>query len=174
MEREPTPFAWNYCPICGNELLIRHDGQGDYPYCRQCKRFFYLNPIPATCCFVARGDQLLFVKRAVEPCLGQWGFPGGFIELGETAEEAVLRELEEETGLQGHGTRLIGVSTGPSKLSGSVMVLGYAIERWEGILQADTDAKDAQFFSKDEQPPLAFQVHQDLLALYEAFVSVQN
>ena len=48
---------------------------------------------------VVRDGQVLLVKRAREPLAGQWSLPGGAVELGETLEEAVVRELREETGL---------------------------------------------------------------------------
>lgn len=164
---EPAIFAWNFCPICGDALVPRNDGESDRPHCQRCRRHYYLNPVPAACCLVTRGDALLFVQRAVEPCLGQWTFPGGFVEVGETTEEAALRELREETGLAGRDPRLIGASTQPSRLSGAVTVLGYVVRDWNGTPRAMSDAMDAKFFARAERPPLAFQAHRDLLALFD-------
>jgi ADP-ribose pyrophosphatase YjhB (NUDIX family) len=170
MTCEPEPFVWNFCPICGKPLAASHDGESQRPHCEVCHRFYYSNPVPAACCFVTQGDALLYVQRAVEPCCGQWTFPGGFVEIGETTEEAARRELLEETGLRGHGFHLIGASTQPSRLSGAVTVLGYAVEEWEGDLVPATDALDAVFFTPDRQPPLAFQAHRELLAAYNVAV----
>ncbi len=167
MTFDPAPFTWNYCPICGRPLAASHDGESQRPHCQACRRFYYLNPVPAACCFVSRGADLLFVRRAIEPCRGQWSFPGGFVEIGETTEEAARRELFEETGLRGSGFHLIGASTQPSRLSGAVTVLGYAVARWEGELTPASDALDAAFFAPDQRPPLAFQAHRDLLAAYD-------
>lgn len=110
---------------------------------------------------------MLLVRRAVEPCLGEWTLPGGFVEVGETTEEAALRELREETGLLGKGTRLIGVNTQPSKLSGAVTVLGYFIESWEGEPSPSSDASELSFFPKDKRPALAFEAHRRLVALFD-------
>ncbi|MBI5095902.1 MAG: NUDIX hydrolase [Candidatus Hydrogenedentes bacterium] len=171
MAYDPEPFAWNYCPICGAKLESRDDGQSERPSCDVCRRFYYRNPIPAACCFVQRGDDLLFVQRAVEPCKGLWSLPGGFVELGETTDEAALRELEEETGLRGRGAQLIGASTKQSRHTGAVTVLAYLIAQWEGALTAATDASDAGFFSREERPPLAFEAHRDLLKIFDALPS---
>jgi ADP-ribose pyrophosphatase YjhB (NUDIX family) len=167
----PKPFAWNYCGTCGSSLLQHHDGQSDKPYCAACNRFFYRNPVPAACCFVARGDdELLFTQRAVEPCKGAWTLPGGFIELGETAEEAAIRELHEETNLQAHHVELMGVSTKQSPNAGAVMVLGFLVHDWsgEGEMRPDTDAMDLRFFRHSERPTMPFSVHRELLAVYDA------
>jgi 8-oxo-dGTP diphosphatase len=163
----PAEFGWNFCPICGTPLEVRHDGQSHRPACVHCARFYYSNPVPAACCFIAQGDTLLLAQRAVEPCRGQWTLPGGFIELGETSEEAARREILEETGLIVHDLRLIGVSTRQSLVSGAVMVLGYIAGHWEGTPSPDSDAMALQFFAPHERPPLAFEVHRELLARYD-------
>lgn len=167
----PKPFAWNFCGTCGKTLESIHDGQSIQPHCTDCRRFYYRNPVPAACCFVARGhDELLFTQRAVEPCKGEWTLPGGFIELGETAEEAALRELREETNLRGSQVELLGVSTKQSPHAGAVMVLGFVVHQWEGeeAMRPDTDALDLRFFSRHERPPMPFSVHRELLATYDA------
>ena len=80
-------------------------------------------------------------------------------------------KLEEETGLTGRGARLLGVSTRPSKMTGGIIVVGYHVDEWEGKMVADTDAMDLGFFHKDERPPIAFEVHQELIAIYDAEMS---
>ncbi|HPJ99494.1 MAG TPA: NUDIX hydrolase [Candidatus Hydrogenedentes bacterium] len=171
MSSDIRPIEWNFCPTCGAALTLANDGERPRPHCRACGRFFYSNPVPAACCLVARGDTLLLARRAVEPCIGEWALPGGFVELGETTEEAALRELEEETGLRGARPRLIGASTQPSRLNGAVVVMGYVIEDWEGEPSARSDVLEAKFFAPGERPPLAFLAHQALVAIYDALES---
>ena len=165
---DPEPFIWNYCPICGAALALHHDGEADRPHCALCRRFYYRNPVPAVCCFLCQGEKLLLAQRAVEPCIGAWTLPGGFVELGETTEDAACREMYEETGLAIRGLHLIGVSTQQSRFYGAVTVLGYAVEEWSGELRPDSDALDLRFFGKAERPPLPFKAHLELLALFEA------
>ena len=168
---DPEPFAWNFCPTCGGNLFLTPDGEKDRPHCRSCRRFYYSNPAPAVCCFITQGERLLLAQRAVEPCRGEWSLPGGFVEVGETTEEALVREMREETSLEVGDLRLIGVSTQQSSLYGAVTVLGYVVGKWVGTLQANSDALDLRFFSKTERPALPFQAHRDLLAIFDALPS---
>jgi len=168
MRRDPEPFAWNFCPICGRPLVSRPDNDGRRPHCTRCRRFYYLNPVPAACCFVVREGKLLFAKRAIEPCFGEWSLPGGFVEMGETTVEAAVRELREETCIEGRSLHLIGASTQPSQYNGSVVVLGYYVAEWEGTLAAGSDVADVEFFPESGRPPLAFQAHRDLLRLFDS------
>ena len=162
-----APFAWNYCPICGDALVTAWDGESDRPHCATCRRFYYRNPVPASACFVSRDGELLLTRRGVEPCKGEWGLPGGYVEVGETTEEAALRELAEETGLQADAARLIGASTQPSRQSGAVTILGYVIDKWHGTPLADSDVTEVRFFARNERPPLAFLAHRELLAIFD-------
>ncbi|MCH7910632.1 MAG: NUDIX domain-containing protein, partial [Candidatus Hydrogenedentes bacterium] len=159
-------FDWNFCPICGLETIQADDGQGIRPHCPPCDRFYYSNPTPAACCFLTNENkELLLVQRSIEPRKGLWTLPGGFVEVDETTEEAALRELEEETGLTGAGTRLLGVATRSSAKHGGIIVIGYTVDRWEGKMTAMTDAMDLGFYAPDSRPPIAFEVHQELIAL---------
>ncbi len=167
MIERPKPFEWNYCAICGEPLELSSDGEKERPYCETCGRFYYRNPLPAVCAILTRGDELLLVQRAVDPCRGHWSLPGGFVELGETTEEALIREMREETALEVRGLRLIGVSTQHSLHYGGVMVLGYAVQEWSGEPHPDSDALDIRFYTPDERPPLPFPAHRELLAIFD-------
>jgi ADP-ribose pyrophosphatase YjhB (NUDIX family) len=168
MIQNPAPFALNYCPICGAALEPCLDGEQERPYCARCLRFYYRNPVPAVCCVVARDDGILLAQRAVEPCFGEWALPGGFVELGETTEEAAVREMFEETSLRVSGLRLLGVSTQQSRFYGAVTVLGYAVGAWSGELKAGSDVMDLRFFPRPQRPALPFRAHTELLALFDA------
>ncbi|HUJ77400.1 MAG TPA: NUDIX hydrolase [Thermoplasmata archaeon] len=62
-----------------------------------------------------RGDRILLVRRGRPPFRGRWALPGGFVEADETVEQAVVRELREETGLRAMPSRLLGVYSGPDR-----------------------------------------------------------
>ncbi|MDY6845134.1 MAG: NUDIX hydrolase [Thermodesulfobacteriota bacterium] len=157
-----------FCPYCGKELG-KIDEQGrERSYCSVCVEIIYENPLPAVAALVENGDnELLLVQRAVEPAVGRWGLPGGFIEVDETVEDAVLRELKEETGIEGRIKKLINISSQLSHFWGRlVIIIGYRIEISGGILKPGDDAQDAMFFPLSQLPPVVFSSHRELIKAY--------
>ncbi len=73
------------------------------------KRLYPDHPVVGVGAIILRQGKLLLEKRANEPAKGQWTIPGGVVEVGESLEDAVLRETEEETGLKGEKPVLIDV-----------------------------------------------------------------
>ena len=143
-------------------------------YCRQCRLPIYENPVPAACSVVVddRG-RLLLVKRGVSPKQGKWCLPGGFIECGETPEQAAVRELKEETGLDGSVHSLIGVTTTPGTLYRSILVIAFLITCFSGQAAAGDDAADVAFFPKEDVPEIAFESHQSFIRIYYSALALQ-
>ena len=81
--------------------------------CDRCQG--YENPSLAVDACERRGDEVLLIQRKHPPNVGAWGCPGGFMDVGETAEEGALRELEEETGIRGCNPRLLMVMSDPER-----------------------------------------------------------
>ena len=101
--------SYSFCPYDGSELTV--PGPQDparRPKCVQCGFVDYQNPRPCVAVFVERDGCLLLGRRAEPPAEGMWDIPGGFVEPGESFEQAVEREIHEETGLQVEGLRYIG------------------------------------------------------------------
>jgi 8-oxo-dGTP diphosphatase len=66
----------------------------------------HTRPVVATIAVLFRQDQVLLVRRANPPDAGRWGFPGGKVDLGESLEQAAIRELAEETGVAARAERI--------------------------------------------------------------------
>jgi 8-oxo-dGTP diphosphatase len=150
----------SHCYYCGEPLTTKYIEGRTRLYCQACVRPLYENPIPATCIVVTNAkNQVLLVKRNVDPKKGMWCLPGGFIELGEGPEEGALRELAEETGLKGRNPILLGVRATPSCQYHSVLMVGYRVQDFQGTAVAGDDAADAQWYSREKLPPIAFDSH---------------
>ncbi len=106
---------------------------------------------------VPRDGKLVAVIRRNPPFQGMPALPGGFVELGETAEAAVVREVREETGLETRVLRLVGVYSDPARdPRGHTVTLAYALEAVGGTLGADSDAKAIALLEPERLPPMAF------------------
>ena len=75
----------------------------------------YKNPIPTVDTIIDKNSKVLFIKRVKEPFEGKMVFPGGFIKIGETAEDAAIREVMEETSLEVDLDHILGVYSDPNR-----------------------------------------------------------
>jgi ADP-ribose pyrophosphatase YjhB (NUDIX family) len=89
-----------YCTHCGQKLVrqIPADESVVRAVCSACDAVHYENPKIITACIVNWQGQVLLCRRAIEPRVGSWTLPAGYMELNETMEQAALREAREETG----------------------------------------------------------------------------
>ena len=158
-----------YCSNCGEKNIFGLiDGQNRF-HCISCKKIHYENPKPTATLICVYKNKLLLVKRAVEPAKGQWGLPGGFIELGETPNEGAIRELKEETNLNGKPIRLLGHCSHHNTIFGDVLLLGIEmkIENWSEM-EAGDDAAEARLFNLKVLPPLAFSCHEKIVEMFKS------
>jgi 8-oxo-dGTP diphosphatase len=94
--------------------------------------------------------RLLLIKRGHEPGKGLWSLPGGRVEAGETDEQALVREVREETGLTVVAGRLVG-TVRRAGAGGSVLdIRDYAATVTGGTLAAGDDADDARWVGPAE------------------------
>ena len=97
MEHPLSKFK--FCPICGSTHFEINNFKSKK--CGSCGFTYYANPSSATVAFIMNEkDELLVVRRKNEPAKGTLDLPGGFVDMEETGEEGVMREVMEETGLE--------------------------------------------------------------------------
>lgn len=90
---------FRYCPKCGSEHFDIHNEKSKQ--CADCGFVYYFNPSSATVALILNeNNELLVCRRAKDPAKGTLDLPGGFIDIDETGEEGVAREVLEETGLE--------------------------------------------------------------------------
>lgn len=95
--------------------------------------------------------RLLLVRRANPPAQGLWSIPGGRVEPGEGDEDAVVRELAEETGLAGTVVREVGTITRDAPSGGTYVIRDFLMQVASGLSPvAGDDASDAAWFTPDE------------------------
>ena len=154
-----------YCTWCGKPLTTKREDGRVRLYCEAEKRYLYENPVPASTAVLFDDEgRILLVLRNREPGAGEWSLPGGFVENGESPEDAAKRELIEETGLSAAGPSLIDVIYQESVFYGTcLLIFGYLFEGFSGDIVAGYVADEARFFPIDELPPLAFESHRTIV-----------
>lgn len=112
---------------------------------------------------VLSGERVLLVKRAHPPFENRWALPGGFVRYGERLNEAVIREVEEETGLRCEVLRFVGFEDNPLRdPRGHTITAVFLLKAVGGEIRGGDDATEARLFPLDNLPPLAFD-HEELL-----------
>lgn len=135
------------------------------PVCPGCGYVAYPDPKVAACTIAVQEGRIVLVQRSIEPGRGKWTFPGGYVDRGETVEDAARRETLEETGLAVALEGLVGVYSYPSS---PVVVVVYRARVTGGQLQLLPECLDARFFRPGEIPvaELAFPSTRDALATF--------
>ncbi len=142
-----------FCSGCATPLELRESAGHLRPVCPSCGRVVYYDPKIAATAIVHRQGRVLLIRRAGEVGHGLWSMPGGYVDRGEPAEAAAVREAWEETGLEVAVEQLVGLF---SEVGHPVIVAAYAAREVGGALQAGPEALEVGFFPLEQLPPLAF------------------
>jgi len=111
---------------------------------------------------IIQGGKILLIRRGVEPDKGKWATPGGYIGWNESAEEALMREVQEETGLTVKKIRFLNVYSSPHRHPKQVITLAYIVEV-DGEPKKGDDADAVAWFPLNALPtPLAFDHKQNI------------
>ena len=144
---------FKYCPICGQPLI--HQNKDNSPRCVKCERVFYSAPHPTASALItdAQGEHLLLARRKFEPFKGYWDIPGGFLELRESLEDCLRRELREELDIE---IRIIESLGSYPDVYGEDLLptinIFYLANIVEGIPIAKSDVSEVQWFNNNKIP----------------------
>ena len=106
---------------------------------------------------ILNDNKILLIKRDIEPFKGRWALPGGFVEYNEKVEDAIIREIKEETGVNAEIKELIGVYSDPKRdPRGHTITIVFLLEIINGEIKGGDDACDANFFDLKQLPELSF------------------
>ena len=134
-----------FCQNCGNKLINR--------FCSNCKQTIFEDPKLAVASIIVKNHAILLIKRSVEPQIGEWAFPSGYVNRYETPEDALKREVKEETGLDVDINKFIGLY---SKKGNPVVLVVYSVYVGNKKAIAGSDATEVNWFKLNQLPKLAF------------------
>jgi ADP-ribose pyrophosphatase YjhB (NUDIX family) len=140
-----------YCSDCGKPVVIEIPEGDTAPrhVCSACRTIHYQNPLIVVGCLPEWEGKLLLCKRAIEPRLGYWTAPAGFMELGETLEEGAARETMEEACARVEvGSMLAAVSV---RHVNQVHIM-FRARMLDGQFAAGEESLEVRLFSPDEIP----------------------
>lgn len=142
----PALAEARFCPRCGRSAEV------DFPRriaCPHCGYAAYYNPKPVAGAIpIDSHGRVILLRRGFDPGRGLWTFPGGFVDLGESVEEAALRETDEELGLTVELGSLVGVY---SRFDERVVLIVYRASAI-GRPRTTPEAVEVRAFARSEVP----------------------
>ena len=153
-----------YCPVCGSPRFEENNFKSKK--CAACGFTYYANPCSATAAFIVNdNDEMLVVRRAKAPAKGTLDLPGGFVDMGETVEQGMRREIKEETGLDVHDIQYLFSSPNVYMYSGMgihTLDMDFLVpvhgdpEALKAVVRAADDAAEALWIPISQVNPADF------------------
>ncbi len=163
------PRRIRHCRVCGSGVAYRvpPDDNRERAVCPACAEIHYENPLNVVGTVPVWGDQVLLCRRAIEPRLGLWTLPAGFMELGESTADGALRETVEEAGAR---VELLPLFAVLNVVPVGQVHLFYRARMLDTTLDPGPETLEARLFSEDEIPweRIAFRTVRRTLELFFA------
>ncbi len=142
-----------FCQRCGFHLTIKNIDHRERPFCVRCNTPVFLDPKVAVVVLIVKDGKLVLVRRDIQPFMGHWAFPSGYVDRSARVEDEAVREVKEETGLDVNLKSLLGVY---SEHGNPVVLVAYTAEIVGGSLQALDEVQEVSMFPLNQLPPLPF------------------
>lgn len=142
----------NFCPRCGTSLRFGEvDGEDrERLSCPACGHILYVNPrLVVTTLPITDTGEIVLLRRGIEPGIGAWAQPGGFLEVDETVHQAAIRETHEETGLLVDPGEIVGLYT---RLEAAVVTIVFEARIVGGEATRTPEALEVRSFAPDTIP----------------------
>jgi ADP-ribose pyrophosphatase YjhB (NUDIX family) len=146
-----TDPGYRFCPKCGAPLGRRKlkEFEPERLVCTQCLFVMYLNPKVAAGTVVEYQGGIVLLRREIDPRAGFWVHPGGFVDRGETLEQAAVRETREEVGLE---VEILGLLGAFSFHDSEVVVVTYAARTVSGEPKVGDESLEVKTFDPQGLP----------------------
>jgi 8-oxo-dGTP diphosphatase len=144
--------AYRFCPCCGGTLERRllKSTDPERLVCVACGFVFYLDPKIAVGTIIrTESQEIVLVRRAIDPGYGRWVFPGGYVDRGEPLTVAALREAKEECGLDVRLDGLVNIYSYPGR---APVIVVYAATALGGTLHVDEEGLEITVFEPSAIP----------------------
>jgi ADP-ribose pyrophosphatase YjhB (NUDIX family) len=138
-----------YCERCGTGLAIKRVEGKILSVCPACEHIVYLDPKVAAGVVFTLNGEIVLLKRGIEPAIGKWVFPGGYVDRGEPVPVGAAREVREETGLEVSVGDLVGVYSYPEV---AVVLIVYSGIVTGGSLRGNFESLEVRSFEISNIP----------------------
>lgn len=159
----PREKIYKFCPDCKTKLGRKEINKKNLLLCPNCGFIFWNNPKPVTSAILEKDGKILMIKRSKEPLKDYWVLPGGYINYEEKSEDALIREIKEETNLDISIISLVGVYQIDNDPGGINLDIIYKGLINSGVLKIDEESSEYDFFSMDELPKLIGYKHREAI-----------
>lgn len=142
----------NHCTRCGAGLVFGSVAGEDRERlsCPSCGHVAYVNPrLVVTALPITDAGEIVLIRRGIEPGVGLWAQPGGFLEVDETVNQAAIRETWEETGLIIEPGEIVGLYT---RLEVAVVTIAFEARIVGGIAAPTPEATEIQAYAPEDLP----------------------
>jgi ADP-ribose pyrophosphatase YjhB (NUDIX family) len=165
------PAKVKFCPLCGAAMSSRllMPENVERKVCTRCGFVLFPGPKLVAGCFVIDEGRVLLLRRGIEPAVGKWTFPGGYVDFGENSADAAIRETREEVGMRVGLGPLLGVFV--DSMSPAITVVVYLATPGKVPPSLSDEATEVRYFAPDDVPwhDLAFPTTTDALTVWVAW-----